>query len=288
MAHLLAICLFLSTTLLPSPADSDFVGRWDLTVTTARGEQRPSWLEVTSEGGSLKARMVGTGGGVFDVPEVAIENGELVTVIGVAGDVRHFGIAREPSPEVFLPLLQRPETHMLLIIRTMSNPTAVLPAIRAEIANLDKDVPAYDVKLMQEVLSDALAPYRLNTYLLGSFAFLAMIITASGVCGVTSYLTSRRMREVGIRMALGAERGQIRRIFVRQMLRLSAIAMVAGLLISLGLVRTLSTMLYNVSPFDPSAFAAAAVLVTCVALLASYIPALNAARLDPAATLRHE
>jgi predicted permease len=211
-----------------------------------------------------------------------------VSIVGVVADARHSGLTKGPSPQVFVPFMQNPEGYMLLAVRTSIDAMAALPAVRAAIGSIDQDVPAYGVKTIQQVLSEDLASDRLNSVLLTSFASLAIVISTMGVFGVVSCWTSQRLREIGIRAAVGASRSQILRIFVGQMFRLGVIAVIVGLAISIALVRTLSSMLHDVSPFDPQVFAIASLLVLGMALLASYLPASRAVKMDPVAVLRNE
>jgi ABC-type antimicrobial peptide transport system permease subunit len=158
----------------------------------------------------------------------------------------------------------------------------------AQVAALDPEVPMFGVETMDERLADSLTQQQLNMLLLTGFALLALTLAAIGIYGVMSYLVSQRTQEIGLRMALGADRGRVLKLIVLQGLRLAGFGLVIGLVLAFGLARLISGMLYGTSPSDPLTFVGIAVLLAVVAFLASYIPALRATKVDPTVALRTE
>ena len=177
---------------------------------------------------------------------------------------------------------------MYLIVRGASNPKGLLPAIRSEVGSLDKDLPVARVRTMNELLSESVAQPRLRTTLLGIFAGVALLLSAVGIYGVMSYSVTQRTHELGIRMALGASSGDILKMVVGQGFKLSLVGAVLGLIGAYAATRLLSSLLFNVSTTDTMIFVVIPVLLTVIALLASYIPARRATKVDPIIALRYE
>jgi putative ABC transport system permease protein len=214
-----------------------------------------------------------------------------LTVVGVTGNVRTQGPEADFLPEVYVPYTQHPWllTPQNLLIRTQAaNPLTVLPSVRQAIRELDRDQPIADVRTLEAVASQPLALRNFLTYLLGGFAFLALLLAAIGVYGVMAYSVAQRMREIGIRIALGASQRQVLRIVLGEGARLGVWGVLIGLIGSLAATRLLSSQLYGVKPTDPSTFGAVALLLALVAILAAYVPARRAARVDPISVLRDE
>jgi predicted permease len=215
------------------------------------------------------------------------------TIAGVVADVRHAALDREPVPELYLPLAQaasilgRGEPRELTVtVRTAGDPAAATAAIRALVARLDPDLPVANVRTLAQVRARSLALTRFATLALGGFAALALALGAVGVFGVISYLTLGRRRELGIRMALGAERRGIFALVVGQGVRPALVGVGVGVGAALGLTRLLDALLFEVEPADAVTYAAVAGLFLAVAVLACWAPARRASRIDPAAVLR--
>ena len=177
---------------------------------------------------------------------------------------------------------------MHLLVRTAADPRAFVGAIRGRVLTLDRDQPVTSIQTMDEVLETAAAQPRFTTALLGVLSTVALLLAIVGIYGVISYSVSERTQEMGIRMALGAERTDILRLVLRQGLTLAMAGIAIGLAASLALTRLLGSMLYRVSATDPMTFAGGSLLFALVALLASYIPARRATRVDPMVALRYE
>jgi len=175
-----------------------------------------------------------------------------------------------------------------LVVKTDVEPTSLAAAVRKSVWELDKDQPVSDVRTMEEVLSASLARQRFTTLLLGVFAALAVLLAAVGIYGVMSYSMAQRTREIGIRMALGAQKRDVLKLAVGQGLKLVAIGVVIGLIGALALTRVMTSLLFNVSATDPATLVTISLILVAVALLASYIPARRAAKVDPLIALRYE
>jgi predicted permease len=214
-------------------------------------------------------------------------------IVGVVGDVRQLGIDKQPVPEAFVPFLQDPlsKTYlrsMIIVARTKSDPGAVAGSLRAALTSLDKSLPVYDLKPMTEYLRDSLARRRFNLILLTAFGGVALALAAVGIYGVISYGVTQRTHEIGIRMALGAKKGDVLRLVVRQGMMMALVGVAVGVLASLALTRLMESLLFGVSVTDPLTFAVIALLLTSAALLACFVPARRAAKVDPLVALRYE
>jgi putative ABC transport system permease protein len=179
-------------------------------------------------------------------------------------------------------------TRMAFIVRTSGDPHAARRAIEAEIYAEDRNQPVFDVKTMEERLADSLAPQRFHLLLIGIFAAIAMVLAAVGVYGVMSYVVTRRTREIGIRMAMGAQPVHVLRLVLGESMALAAVAVVAGLGGAWALTRYLHSMLYGVTALDNATCAIMAFVLAAIAIAASFIPARRAARIDPITALREE
>ena len=162
------------------------------------------------------------------------------------------------------------------------------PAIRNLVANIDRTQPVYEVRTLEQELAESIAPRRLNLFLLGTFAASALALALMGIYGVIAYSVTQRTQEIGVRAALGAQRGQIVGMVVRQGIGTALFGIAVGLGAAFGLTRLMASLLYEVTPSDPATFAAVAFLLTAIALLAAWIPARKAARVDPLVALRYE
>jgi predicted permease len=220
-------------------------------------------------------------------------------IVGVVGHVKHFGLATDASSkiqyQVYLPFKQLPDQIMPMVasfitmmVRTTADPLSVVSGVRRLVSEGGGDQPVFDVRTMELIVSDSVAGRRFSMLLLGVFAGLAMALAAVGIYGVISYTATQRTHEIGIRMALGAERTDVLRMVVGHGLRLSLIGVGAGLAAALGLTRLMSSMLYGVRPTDIVTFVAVSLLLSGVAILASYVPARRATKVDPMVALRYE
>ncbi|HEX7173830.1 MAG TPA: ABC transporter permease [Pyrinomonadaceae bacterium] len=211
-----------------------------------------------------------------------------LTVVGIVGDVKSERLDAENQPQMYTSLLQNSNLFMAFVIRTANNPAALSEAVRSEIRAVDPDLPVHGVRTMEEVMSATVAQQRFAMTLLGVFAVIALLLAAVGIYGVMSYAVAERTHEIGIRMALGAQAGDIVRMVVRQGMILAVVGVVAGAAAALLLTRVMSSMLYGVSASDPVTFAAISLALAAVAFLACYLPARRAAKVDPMVALRYE
>jgi putative ABC transport system permease protein len=217
-----------------------------------------------------------------------------LTIVGVVGDTRHFGLDQEVRPEIYWPYLQARNFVMRLVVRAApdssspANMSSLAAAIRNQIRAVDLYVPVNQVVTMDERLSDSVALRRFQTLLLSIFAAVALIIATVGVYGVLSYVVGQRTHEIGIRMALGAQANDVLRLVVGQGMRMTLIGALLGLAAALALTRVMKNLLFNVSATDSATFVSITLLLVVVALLASYIPARRATKLDPLMSLRNE
>jgi predicted permease len=209
-------------------------------------------------------------------------------VVGVVGDVKHFGLDAAAPDIAYFAASQGPPSNPLLAIRTSGDPAALTPAVRDRLRAIDPEILPYDVRTMEQMLNTSVAGRRFNMLLLGLFGALALTLAAVGIYGVIGYAVRRRAHELGIRMALGAARGDVLRLVVGDGMRLAALGLALGLGAALALTRLMRALLFHVSPVDPLGLAAVALLLVAVALVAAYVPARRAARIDPASTLRLE
>jgi putative ABC transport system permease protein len=212
-----------------------------------------------------------------------------LTIVGVVGDVRGYATDVKPKPQVYSPLDQDTQNEMTVVVRVdAASPASLERAIRAEMKSLDPGVPVANFRLMQRLMSDAVARPRFSAFLFAVFAAIALVLTTIGIYGVAACATARRAREIGIRMALGATRWNVLRLVLQRGMPPALIGLCAGLAGALALTRVLESQLYEIRATDPLTFLSAAVLLILVALAACCIPARRAARIDPASALRCE
>jgi putative ABC transport system permease protein len=209
-------------------------------------------------------------------------------VVGIVGDVRQDSLVKAGRPEVYAPLLQVPVPYMVLTVRTRAEPAALTAAVRHAVMAVDKDQPLFQIKTMEQVVKDSEAGQLFQMSLLAGFAMIALGLAAIGIYGLMSFAVNQRTHEIGIRMALGAERGDVLHLVVRHGILLAIVGAVLGAAGALLLTRFVSGMLYGVGANDPTTFLTVATLLIGVAALASYIPARRATRVDPMITLRYE
>jgi putative ABC transport system permease protein len=193
------------------------------------------------------------------------------------------------TPEVFVRYTQAPDLYGAEIAAsTAGNAAALAPALRKLISDIDPSQPVYDVKTLEQALAESIAPRRFNLFLMGAFAASALMLAVVGMYGVMAYSVAERTREIGVRMALGARRGQVAGMVVREALPMAIVGIVAGLAAAWGLTRLMATLLYDVKATDPQTFAAVSILLGITALAACVGPALKAASIDPTIALRYE
>jgi putative ABC transport system permease protein len=224
--------------------------------------------------------------------------GEMVTleyekaprkIVGVVGDVRHFGAIEDATPQVYVPYQQASASLFCFAVRTdLPNPLNLATAVQHAVWAIDKDQPVSHVMTMNQLVSESIAPERVLMVLLAGFAGLALVLAAVGVYSVMAYHVVERTREIGIRMALGAGRGEVLRLTLMRGMALTLPGIGLGIAGAWALTRFLSTMLYGVKPTDPVTFVVVSSILACAASLASYIPARRAAKTDPIVALRYE
>jgi putative ABC transport system permease protein len=211
-----------------------------------------------------------------------------LTIVGIVKDIPHRGLESKAAPDWYLSYLGEPRRHGYLMARASGDPASLAAAIRGQISAIDKDQPVLAIKTLNEVIASTTAPRRFNTLLLAIFAAVALALAAVGIYSVISYSVTQRTQEVGIRMALGAQPGDVVRLILKQGLTLTLIGVAAGVLGAIAAARVMSGLLYGVTATDPATFAAIALLLAIVAALACYLPARRAARVEPMAALRCE
>jgi predicted permease len=209
-------------------------------------------------------------------------------IVGVVGSVKHAGLDRQPNPTIYLSHLQSPTPRMDLVARTAGDPASMVNALKSAVYAIDKDQPVYKIRTMKQAVSDAEASPRLTLVLLALFAGAAFALAAIGIYGVVAYTVAERTREIGIRLALGADGGRIVRTIVGEGLATTMTGVGVGLVLALGATRVLASLLFGVSPRDPVVLAVTALALSLVAIVASYVPARRAAAIDPAISLRHD
>lgn len=214
-----------------------------------------------------------------------------ITIVGVVGDVKHFGLDQAEDPAVYTPYAQSTEPWkrwMTLVVRTHQDPGALVKEAKQVIWAIDSQIPLGSVQTMDEIMEASSAERRFNMVLLALFAGLALALAAVGIYGLTAYSVTQRTHEIGIRMALGADRGQVMKLILGQGMMLALLGVGAGLIAASGLTRLMRSMLFGVQPTDLVTFAAVSGLLVSVALLATLIPARRATKVDPMVALRYE
>ncbi len=209
-------------------------------------------------------------------------------IIAVVGDVKANGLKKDIRPEYYLPLAQAVVLSPKLVIRSATDPANLIAPLRGQLAEIDKNLPLYDVKTFDDVFTRAAAQSRFQALLLTCFAAIALLLSAIGLYGLLSYLVAQRTLEIGVRIALGAQRSSVLGMILRKGLILGAIGLVIGIAISVALTRLMSGLLFGVRPTDPLTFVAVSLLLLFVSFLASSVPAYRASTLDPMKTLRDQ
>jgi putative ABC transport system permease protein len=209
-------------------------------------------------------------------------------IVGIISDVKFFGLNVDARPSMYLPHAQAPAGGMSLVVRTQGDPLALAAAIRNEVSALDRDLAVSNVMTMDELVGGSLAAPRFTLLLLGTFAALAMLLSAIGVYGVVSYAVTQRSHEIGVRMALGAQVSDVLKLIVGRGMSLVLGGLGLGLIAAFALSRVMQSLLFGVSTTDVTIFALTSVLLAVVAFGASFVPARRAAKVDPIESLRCE
>jgi len=223
---------------------------------------------------------VGLGDGILNDP--------VREIVGVVGDVKRHGLTAQMPPQYYLPLKQAIIVSPSVLVRTSGDPVNLLAPVRAAVAQIDPDIPVYQVRTLDDYVSVAAAQPRFQTVLIGFFALMAMLLAAIGLYAVLSYMVAQRTLEIGLRLALGAQRDRVLGLILRRGLTLALTGLAIGLVASMLLTRFLQDMLFGVQRFDPMTFAGVSLVLLLVSLIASSVPAMRAARLDPMRTLREQ
>jgi putative ABC transport system permease protein len=213
----------------------------------------------------------------------------FLTVLGVVGRVKMEGLGTDSKRvQGYFPFAQTPSSGMTVILKAAGDPNQLIAAVRQQVKAIDPDQPIYSVRTMDDIRAESVAPERLNLTLLSIFAGIALVLAVVGIYGVMSYTVTQRTHEIGIRMAIGAQPRDVFRMVIGQGMMLALIGVVCGLIGAFGLTRLMASMLFGVEPTDPITFAAIAVLLTGVALVACYVPGRRATKVDPVVSLRYE
>lgn len=215
----------------------------------------------------------------------------LMNIVGVAADVKHISLREDPGPEMYVPYTQKPYpsmSMMYVVLRTKMNPASIAAPAREAIHSVDPDLPIAEVMTLSTIRDNAMAQPRFLMLLLASFGVLALVLACIGMYGVISYSVMQRTSEIGVRMALGAQRGNIFKMVLSQGARLAILGILIGLVAAFGFTRLMESFLYGVPPTDPLTFVGVSLLLALVALLACYLPARRATRVDPLIALRYE
>ncbi|HEU5459963.1 MAG TPA: FtsX-like permease family protein, partial [Pyrinomonadaceae bacterium] len=220
-------------------------------------------------------------------------NPKWYEIVGIVGNVKHRGLDLQDHPELYIPALQplfAPGNvpALYLAVRTANDPMQVASIVRSEVAAIDRDQPIASLMTMDQRIADSIAPRRFNMFLFGLFAALALLLAAIGIYGIMAFSVAQRTHEIGVRMALGASTRDVLRLILSNGFRLALIGIVVGLAIAFAATRLLATLLYDVSTTDPTIFLIDALLLAGAALLACYIPARRATKVDPMIALRYE
>jgi putative ABC transport system permease protein len=219
---------------------------------------------------------------------VSGDNGKTwATIVGMVGDVREFGLDHPPAVEFYVPQTESPSPGTLLV-RTAAEPRAMAQALSRAVHEVDSQAAVTRIRTLEEVRSESMSSPRLTASLLGAFAALALLIAAAGIGGIMALAVSQRLREIGIRMALGAQPASILQMVLRQGLGLAALGVAIGLVGSFALTGLVKSLLFEVKPTDPLTFAGVAVVLAAAAAIATYVPARRAANVDPIQALRCE
>jgi predicted permease len=218
---------------------------------------------------------------------VTVQNGAW-QVVGVCADSVTTTIGEQPQPIAFLPLGQNYQAALALDVRTAGNPAAVMPAVLKQVQSLNQNMALTNPNTIQDLIAQGLWPPRTGAALFAIFGLLGMVLASVGIYGVMAYSVTQRTNEIGLRMALGARPWDVLRLVVGQGMRLTLTGVAVGILCALAVTRLLGNLLFGISTYDPFTFGTVSALVTAVALLAAWLPARRASRIDPVVALRQE
>jgi putative ABC transport system permease protein len=222
------------------------------------------------------------------ISSIENERSMMREIVGVVGDVHNQDLSTAPKPAYYVPQTQVPFNQLVAVVKTNAEPHSMISAVTKDVAAMDADVPLFGIKSMEEYLSASVAAPRFNTTLLSIFAGVALVLTIVGLYGVMSYSVVQRTNEIGIRLALGAQSRDVLIMIIKQGSKLIVLGLVIGLAVAFAATRVISSLLFGVTTKDPFTFVAAAVLLAIVALLACYVPAWRATKVDPLEALRYE
>jgi putative ABC transport system permease protein len=214
--------------------------------------------------------------------------GPFRRIVGVIGDGKYFNIAEDPRSFVWTPMTQEYWSNGIIVVRTKGNPESQIAPVRAQVQAIDPNLPLFEVKTLTEHMKLALFPAKVAATVLGVFGLVALMLAAIGVYGITSYAVAQRTHEIGVRLALGAQLGDVLRLILRQGLMLTIIGCAIGLFGAYLAMRAITSVLYGVSATDPLTFGFVSLLLIVVALIACYVPARRATKVEPLIALRNE
>jgi putative ABC transport system permease protein len=213
----------------------------------------------------------------------------VLNVIGVVGRVKMEGLAQDSNRvQGYFPFAQVPSAGMTVIVKGASDPNQLIASVRQQVKAVDPDQPIYNIRTMNEIRDESVASERLNLMLLSIFAGIALVLAIVGIYGVMSYSVTQRTHEIGIRMAIGAQPGDVFRMVMGQGMILALIGVGCGLVGAFALTRLMRTMLFDVAPTDPTTYSVITVLLTSVAVVACYVPGRRATKVNPVVSLRYE
>jgi predicted permease len=213
------------------------------------------------------------------------------TIVGIAADVKRISLRESPPPEMYVPYTQKIWPSLLamnVVVRATQDPASLATSLRAAVHSVDPDLPIANLRTLNSIVAESMTVPRFAMLLLGAFGGLALVLAAVGMYGVISYNVTQRTQEIGIRMALGAQRGKVFQMILGQGVRLAALGITIGIVAAFAAMRLMRSFLYGIGANDPLTFGAVALLLTFIALLACYIPARRATRVDPMVALRYE
>jgi predicted permease len=210
------------------------------------------------------------------------------TIVGIVGDIKHYGLDEKSLPQIYIDYAQNPFIFATLVVRTRTDPMSMSNAVRNAVWSVDKDQPVWKVRTLQSLIDTSIGPRRFVMWLLAGFSVLALLLATVGLYGVMSYAVTQRTQEIGIRMALGAQAADVLRLVLKTGMMLALTGVAVGLAGAFGLTRLLATLLFGVEPTDITTFATVSLCLIAVALLACYLPAWRATKVNPLAALRYE